>query len=313
MNPILKGVLLMSMLVFNPALAKSNPRDEAAIKTIIESVGTLADTANFESLEKLYADEVWVDYSSLTGQRAEIKSHQALMTEWASVLPGFDRTRHAITDILVQLDGSQARATARVTADHFIQDMYWQVKGDYAYELRKNGDKWEISSHTFNLREESGTREVFGPAAANASNQPAGYLKRQKTRQAVLDFLTSLEDKDMQKFASVWADDAVQDMPYSPPGHPKRVVGKQNLLKLYAQWPASSGKADFTSRLIFYPLQDPETIFVEYQGLVEVIATGREYRQSYGGLFHVEGGKIKLFREYYDPAPFAWAFGLKED
>ena len=26
----------------------------------------------------------------------------------------------------------------------------------------------------------------------------------------------------------------------------------------------------------------------------------------------VVDGKIKLFREYYDPGPFAWAFGLDE-
>ena len=38
-----------------PALA-DNALEAAAIKTIVESVGTLADTGNFELLEKLYAD-----------------------------------------------------------------------------------------------------------------------------------------------------------------------------------------------------------------------------------------------------------------
>ena len=116
----------------------------------------------------------------------------------------------------------------------------------------------------------------------------------------------------MDKFAAVWAKDAVQDMPYSPKGHPKRVVGKENLVKLYEGWPQNSGKADFTSQLVFYPMQDPETLFAEFKGDVEVIPTGRQYKQTYGGLFHVVDGKIKLFREYYDPAPFVWAFGLSD-
>ena len=35
----------------------------------------------------------------------------------------------------------------------------------------------------------------------------------------------------MEKLASLWADNAVQDMPYSPEGFPKRVSGKHNLIK----------------------------------------------------------------------------------
>ena len=34
--------------------------------------------------------------------------------------------------------------------------------------------------------------------------------------------------------------------------------------------------------------------------------------QWYGGLFHVVDGKINLFREYFNPGPFVFAFGLDE-
>ena len=53
-------------------------------------------------------------------------------------------------------------------------------------------------------------------------------------------------------------------------------------------------------------------VFAEFRGTVEIIPTGRTYEQTYGGLFHVENGKIRLFREYYDPAAFKYAFGLDE-
>jgi len=301
----------MSLTATQTILADSR-QDEAAIKTIIESVGTLADTHNFEALEKLYAPEVMVDYTSLSGGDFELKSAQALMTQWASVLPGFDRTRHAVSNIFVQVNDQYATATADVIADHYVNDLFWQVSGDYLYKLVKDADGWKITSHTFNLKSEQGSRDVFGPAIEKAAAEPAPYILRQQTQKAVKDFLNSLEEKDMAKFASVWAEDAVQHMPYAPEGFPGRVHGKENLIKHYTAWPENSGKADFTSQLVFYPMQDPEMVFAEFKGDVDIIPTGRKYDQHYGGLFHVENGKIKLFREYFNPTPFVYAFGLNE-
>lgn len=306
------GAILMAIVAIGHSNAFANPKDETAIKTIVESVGTLADTGNFEALEALYAPEIEVDYTSLAGGEVELKSPKVLMTEWAGVLPGFDRTRHEVSNIQVSSDGKTAAASADVIADHWMGDLFWQVKGGYVYRLAKDGDRWLINAHQFNLREEHGTRDVFASAIENATANPAAYIRRQQTKQVVRDFLTSLETKDMEKFASVWAEDAVQDMPYSPEGFPKRVHGKDSLIKHYAAWPENSGKADFTSQLRFYPMQDPEMIFAEFKSDVDIVPTGRKYLQTYGGLFHVVDGKIKLFREYYDPAPFVHAFGLED-
>lgn len=300
----------MVSIALSSASAYANTADEAAIKTIVESVGLLADTGNFEALEKLYAPEVEMDYTSLVGGEVELKSPKAIMTQWAGVLPGFDLTRHELSNIKVSSNGQTASATADFIADHYVNDLFWQVKGTYRYELIKDTDEWLITAHKLNLKEEQGTRDVFGPAIENASANPVGYIVRQKTRQAVLDMLAALETKDMERFASVWADDAIQDMPYSPDGFPKKVIGKKSIVDLYAQWPETSGKTDFTSQLVFYPMIDPEMVFVEFKGKVDIIPTGRTYKQHYGGLYHVENGKIKLYREYYDPEPFIYAFGI---
>lgn len=84
------GILAMTVVI-NPSnsLNVTTP-DEAAIYTIVESVANLADRNNFESLEKLYSEEVEVDYTSAFGGEVELKSPQGLMTQWASTLPGFD-------------------------------------------------------------------------------------------------------------------------------------------------------------------------------------------------------------------------------
>lgn len=285
--------------------------DEAAIHTIVESVATLADKSNFESLEKLYAEEVEVDYTSAFGGEVELKSPQGLMTQWASTLPGFDRTRHQISNIETEVKGNKATATADVTANHYLDEMFWQIAGSYEYGLIKEDGQWKIDKMTFIAESEQGSRDIINEAIEQANINPSLYIQRQQTKQAVIDFLTSLEEKDMDKFASVWAEDAVQDMPFSPEGFPKRVEGKANLIQHYAAWPETSGQANFTDRLVFYPMQDSTMVFAEWRGDVEIIPTGRQYKQRYGGLFYVVDGKIELFREYYDPIVFQAAFGLE--
>lgn len=287
--------------------------DEAAIKTIVESVASLADTENFESLEQLYAQEVAVDYTSAFGGEAELKSPQGLMSLWASTLPGFDRTHHQISNIETKITGNTATATADVTANHYLNEMFWQITGSYEYGLVEEDGQWVIDKMTFIAESEQGSRDIIQEAVEQANINPSPYIQRQQTKQAVIDFLTSLEKKDMDKLAELWAEDAVQDMPFSPQGFPKRIEGKANLIQHYAPWSDISGKASFTDRLVFYPMQDATMVYAEWYGDVEIIPTGRQYQQRYGGLFHVVDGKIELFREYYDPIVFKYAFGLDEN
>ena len=291
----------------------STNMDEAAIAVIVESVATLADREDFEALEGLFAHEIQLDYTSLWGGDIQTYTPDSLMTAWASSLPGFDQTYHDISNVDVESDGNRAIATADVMADHYLDDNHWQVSGQYEYRFVKQSDDWQITHMTFHLTHEMGDRNLVTLATERAAGHPVSYLQRQQTEQAVRDFLTSLETKDMDAFAAVWTEDAVQEMPFSPDGFPTRVEGRDNLIQHYAAWPEISGSANFTDELIFYSMENPTMVFAEWRGAVEIIPTGRLYEQRYGGLFHVVDGKIQLFREYYDPIVFIEAFGLNEE
>ena len=311
--PVIANSAPSSPLAQNPASTSSSPTvDEAAIAVIINSVATFADQGDFASIEALYADEIQVDYTSLWGGDVQTYTPESLMTAWASVLPGFDQIYHDISSIQVELAGNLATATADVIADHHLEGDFWQVTGQYEYRFVKLADQWQITHMTFNLVDEVGDRTLVTRASERAATEPVGYRQQQQTEQAVRDFLTSLETKDMDAFAAVWAEEAVQDMPFSPAGFPKRVEGRENLIQHYAAWPEISGNANFTDELVFYPMADPTMVFAEWRGVVEILPTGRLYEQQYGGLFHVVDGQIQLFREYYDPIVFSVAFGLDE-
>ncbi len=152
--------------------------DEAMLQLMIGNVGTLADRGEFETLERLYADQVVVDYSSLNGQPPTSKSNRQLMTEWAGILPGFDRTHHRISNIRVKVDGEQATGTAQVVADHVLGDGFWQVTGDYEYRFRKTESGWVITHHTFNKGTEKGSAAIFEHASKKAAEHPSPYLKK---------------------------------------------------------------------------------------------------------------------------------------
>ena len=135
----------------------------------------------------------------------------------------------------------------------------------------------------------------------------------ERTKRTVLDFLEGLEKKDMAQVNGVWAEDGVQEMPYTPPGvdFPSRVEGRDALIAQYAGWPDNAGSANFTDELVFHETGDPQVVIAEYRGVTEVVPTGRTYDQRYIGVFRVnESGKIELFREYFDPNVFAEAFGM---
>ena len=122
-------------------------------------------------------------------------------------------------------------------------------------------------------------------------------------------FLDLLSAKDMDAWAELWAEDAVQDMPFSPEGFPKRVEGKSALVRHYATLPGATGRMVFVDR-VERPLLDPDAVLLEYRGEIEILPTGRDYDNTYAGLFVFDAdGRITLFREYFDPNVLseAWA------
>lgn len=312
------GAMIMSLSLSQPLAAQPQQaavaptQDAAAIRTVVESVAVLADRGEFELLEQLYAPEVRLDYTSLAGGQPEVVSNSELMTRWAGLLPGFDRTGHQLSNIRAEVRGERATASADVVADHWLGGEAWQVRGRYEYALVRDGRDWRITDHRFTLTGEEGSRALLARATEAAKARPASFTTRAQARRTVLDFLEGLEQKDIARVNGVWAEDAVQEMPYAPQGFAQRVAGRDNLIRHYAGWPQASGRAEFTDGIVFYPTKDPEIVAVEYRGSVDGVPTGRHYAQRYFGLFHVEGGKIRLFREYFDPNAFADAFALNE-
>ena len=115
---------------------------------------------------------------------------------------------------------------------------------------------------------------------------------------AFLDLLTA---KNMDAWADLWAENAVQDMPFSPEGFPGRVEGKAALIEHYSSLPDATGRMVFLDRDA-RPMLDPNVVLLEYRGEIEILPTGKDYDNTYAGLFEFDAdGRIVLFREFFDP------------
>lgn len=151
--------------------AQNLTRDEAQIRSSIQSFSALADQDAYEYLGRLFAPEVLVDYTSLFGGEAETVDRIELMKRWAGFLPGFDTTYHDLSNLNVNIDGDNAMATVDFTASHWLgADGFWAVFGSYDFTLSKIDGHWAIMSVKVHGKGEKGSRDVLEKVGAFATD-----------------------------------------------------------------------------------------------------------------------------------------------
>lgn len=121
----------------------------------------------------------------------------------------------------------------------------------------------------------------------------------------VTAFLAALSVKDFARLRDVLAPDAVQEMPYAPPGFPEAFVGRDAIVDHFRAGLARREGLAFTvaSRHDLAGLS-----VVEFDGRSLVAETGRVYAQRYIGYFFHDGTAISRLREYFNPLRFVAAF-----
>lgn len=114
---------------------------------------------------------------------------------------------------------------------------------------------------------------------------------------------------------ALFAPDGVIEFPFFPSvGIPGRIEGAAEIRRQIGQVLATLEDFKFENVQIF-AAADPNRAFGEYAVNARVKANGRTYRQLYGGRLEAENGRIKLLREFANPAEAARAFfpnGLKD-
>eukprot|EP00762_Andalucia_godoyi_P002476 ANDGO_02727.mRNA.1 hypothetical protein len=136
-------------------------------------------------------------------------------------------------------------------------------------------------------------------------------------------FLDFLEQSEFRKAADLFAEDAVQLIPYAWGSQvPREFRGRQAIFELYNALPLRFGPAKFINREIWAGASVGTTsasasasvgttvAFAKYSGRIPIL-TGGEYANDYYGLWRFNAeGLIVEYSEIWDPIRISQTFGF---
>jgi uncharacterized protein len=122
----------------------------------------------------------------------------------------------------------------------------------------------------------------------------------------VTEALDGLVDGD--DFFDIHADDVVVEYIITVPDYPRRIVGREALAELYADYGQSivqSGSSDMHR----YHDAEQSVVVLEYTIHGTVVSTGAPYLNRFISVITVKDRKIVHWRDYLDPLAVFAAFG----
>lgn len=252
------------------------------------------DRRQWDRLAEVFTDEVAVDYTSLAGGTPGPVGRNELVDSWRQLLGAMTATQHLVSNHLVTVDGDTATCTAQFQATHIAEmphgENHWILGGHYRYGLTRADQGWRIRELTMTGAWSSGNQAILGIGGTASTPDPGEVAVR---------FLEALSRYDIDAVADCFAKDAVQEMPFAPPGFPNRIEGREALRGLYGGLPEANRSMDFPVRSV-HSFADPEWVLVEFDGRIEQYS-GVTYDNHYFGLFHVLDGRIQHYREIFNP------------
>ena len=129
-------------------------------KSIVTMVNAI-DAKQWDVARARFADEVFVDYSSLSGQPGSVISAADLVGGWESLLKNVS-THHLLSNFDVSVLDDHAEAFSHVYASHLAEGIeYWDAFGRYHHKLRKENDQWKIISMTLIMHGQKGNTKFL--------------------------------------------------------------------------------------------------------------------------------------------------------
>ena len=158
------------------------PGDREAITDTVVRMGWFLDRRDWAGLRDLFTERVHTDYTDLWGgEPREGTVDQLLSTtaqgSWRRTMDGLEATQHLITNVLVDVTGDEARATANVLGVHRLANPHgsplWTLGGTYEFGLTRTAAGWRINAITNRISWVDGNQQVLFRAAMAAAAKAA--------------------------------------------------------------------------------------------------------------------------------------------
>jgi hypothetical protein len=156
-----------------PFVAPAGEPEAAKVISVVSSIPLAVDLANYALAESAFAPKIVIDYTSLWGGTPNTMTPAELMTAWRGMVPGFDVTRHELSDVRARVNGNSATATAAVDGRHWLGDALWRPIGTYEWDLEKRDGSWKVTRMVFKMTHEIGDRSLTSQAMERVKSQSA--------------------------------------------------------------------------------------------------------------------------------------------
>ena len=113
------------------------------------------------------------------------------------------------------------------------------------------------------------------------------------------------------EWIELWADNGVLEFPFAPDGRQNTYVGKA-AIKNYMAGTEGKVAVESVASLNAHPMLDPNMVAAELTINGRAVKTGGPYNQRYVLFFEIENGKLKRYREYWNPLISVDAFGGRD-
>ncbi|HXL90077.1 MAG TPA: nuclear transport factor 2 family protein [Streptosporangiaceae bacterium] len=268
-------------------------QDRIDINDLVSLHGHLTDAGELDQAGELFTPDVTYDLEdfglgSLHGTAA--------MREAGLALGDANPVGHHVTNIVITpIDDRSARVQSRgigIKADG--------TAGSVAYDdiVTRRPDGWKIS-----YRKVTAKRAALGKKETGLRNETSAREVLERLRQAAI----SQSADDMSR---VYAADAVHEFPFTRPGVPSRLDGRDEIVNwITAGWKAYPLEYERYRTLAIHDTIDPETIVVEQEALGTSASTG-EFALPNIVVLTVRNGQITRLRDYVNIPAAAAAMGL---
>lgn len=137
------------------AVNSSSDSTTQVVAHIVTMVNAI-DNKQWQTATEQFADEVFVDYSSLTGQAGSTVKAGDLVGGWQNLLQNVD-THHLLGNFDVSVSSNRAEVFSHVYASHEADGIeYWDAYGRYHHKLSKIRGAWKITDMTLIMHGQKG-------------------------------------------------------------------------------------------------------------------------------------------------------------
>jgi len=190
----------LSSLLVSPAISTSSLsgadskvineiKNKLAITELIDKFSHTADNSDWKQCDNLFADQIDVDFQSVSGHPPQNLTKDEILKLWQSNATLFDATQHLITNHVIVLNENTAEVTSQVQTTQYLTVGYdkddwinrglhgqeYQVHiGRFNFGLSLNNNQWRFNKIKLVILFRYGNKDLIEIAKRRAQKKIEG-------------------------------------------------------------------------------------------------------------------------------------------